>query len=129
MGGRGARSGTSKKGNPYGSQYHAILTVGNIKYVEKNTKSAETLMETMTKGRVYARVNNGEVKSIVYFDNEGKRSKQIDLADHYGISPHVHHGYLHDEDSPNGKPTKLTVEERAMVDTVLKNWEEYKRRQ
>lgn len=41
LGGRGASSGWSvdKNGNPknlYGSQYHALLTVGNIKFVSKN---------------------------------------------------------------------------------------------
>lgn len=54
MGGRGASSGTSKRGSPYGSQYHALMTAGNVKYVEKRNKSSETLMETMTSGRVYA---------------------------------------------------------------------------
>ena len=70
MGGRGASSGTSKAGNPYGSQYHAVMTVGNVKFVSKNTRQSEPLMETMTKGRVYAHVEGDDVKSIVYFDNE-----------------------------------------------------------
>ena len=98
MGGRGASSGWSvdKRGNPknpYGSQYRSVLTVGNVKYVQKNSKSSETLMETTTHGRVYAVVDRGEVKSVVYFDNQNKRSKQIDLADHHGMSPHTHIGY------------------------------------
>lgn len=126
MGGRGASSGISKYGNAYGSQYHSLLTVGNVKYVQKNSKSAETLMETMTSGRVYAVVDRGEVKSIVYFDNQNKRSKQIDLTDHHGISPHTHIGYLHNEDSPNGKPVRLSIDERKMVDRVLSDWEKYR---
>ena len=76
MGGRGASSGMSVKGNPYGSQYHALLTSGNVKFVSKNTRESETLMETMTRGRVYVHVEGDELQSIVYFDNEGKRSKQ-----------------------------------------------------
>ena len=48
MGGRGASSGISDYGNPYGSQYHALMTSGNIKFVEKNGPGAETLMDTMT---------------------------------------------------------------------------------
>lgn len=126
MGGRGASSGTSRAGNPYGSQYRSLLTAGNVKYVAKNSKSSETLMETMTHGRVYAIVDRGEVKSIAYFDNENKRSKQIDLADHHGISPHTHVGYLHNENSPNGKPIHLSAEERSMVDKVLSDWRKYK---
>ncbi|WP_208853615.1 hypothetical protein [Collinsella aerofaciens] len=83
-------------------------------------------METMTHGRVYAVVDRGEVKSVVYFDNQSKRSKQIDLADHHGMSPHTHVGYLHNEGSPNGKPMRLSTDERKMVDRVLSDWEQYK---
>ncbi|MEQ2957361.1 hypothetical protein [Slackia piriformis] len=87
MGGRGASSGTShyerKDGtvieNPYGSQYHSVMTSGNIKFVSKSSRRSEPLMETMTKGRVYAHVEGDDMKSIVYFDNENKRTKQIDL--------------------------------------------------
>lgn len=129
MGGRGASSGTSIKGNRYGSQYRAVLTVGNIKFIEKNSKSSETLMETMTAGRVYVVVDRGKPKSIVYFDAENKRSKQIDLVDHKGLNPHVHHGYLHNENSPNGQPTRLSMEQSRMIDRVLAQWEEYRRRQ
>lgn len=129
MGDRGASSGTSANGNKYGSQYHSVMTVGNIKFIEKNSKSSETLMETMTAGRVYVVVDRGEPKSIVYFDTENKRSKQIDLADHKGLNPHIHHGYLHNENSPNGQPTRLSTEQSRMVDRVLAQWEEYKRRQ
>lgn len=104
MNGRGASSGTSKAGNPYGSQYHSLLTASNVRFVSKNLRDSETLMETMTRGRVYAHVEGEEIKSIVYFDNENKRSKQIDI-DH----PHrplfkgvrVHHGYFHNENDSN----------------------------
>lgn len=125
MGGRGASSGTSKAGNPYGSQYRSLLTVGNVKFVQKNTPQSETLMETMTRGRVYAVIDgSGEVKSIVYFDNDNKRSKQIDITkSHAGMKPHTHHGYEHNElDSAKGA-ANLTTEERKMVERVLELWE------
>lgn len=56
MGGRGASSGISVKGKKYGSQYRTLLTVGNVKFIKKNDRQSEPLMETMTKGRVYATV-------------------------------------------------------------------------
>lgn len=122
MGGRGSSSGTSKNGNSYGSQYHAILTSGNIKFVEKNTRQSETLMETMTRGRVYVQVGGDDLKSIVYFDNNNMRSKQIDLDhSHFGSTPHVHEGYLHSEFRKN-----LSTDERKMVDRVMDIW--YNRR-
>lgn len=50
MGGRGASSGISNNGKPYGSEYTTLYQFGNIKFVRYNeTKSAKTPMETMTK--------------------------------------------------------------------------------
>lgn len=124
MGGRGASSGTSLLGNPYGSQYHTVLTVGNVAFVSKNARTSESLMETMTRGRVYAHVEGDDLKAIVYFDNEGKRSRQIDMDHvHLGVSPHAHDGYFHSEFRKN-----LTPDERAMVDRVVESWEQYKQR-
>lgn len=61
-----------------------FLKIGNIKFILQNkTSSAKTPMETMTKGRVYVLVVNkktgAKLKSITYYDNSLKRSKQIDL--------------------------------------------------
>lgn len=127
MGGRGASSGSSAYGNAYGTQYHTLLTYGNIKFVQKNNPDSETLMETMTPGRVYAVVGktNG-IQSIVYFDNKGKRSKQIDLMHpHQGLQPHTHHGYFHSENDSKSGAAHLTTEERKMVDRVLEQWQNH----
>ncbi|WP_295363723.1 hypothetical protein [uncultured Pseudoramibacter sp.] len=130
MGGRGASSGISEKGNKYGSQYNTIrgkdkkpLQVGNIKFVTKNNRQSETLMETMTKGRVYVTVGGDDLLSITYFDDNNKRKKTINLNHaHKGMQPHTHHGYEHNEnDSPKGA-SHLTAKERKMVERVLKIW-------
>ena len=77
MGGRGASSGMSKAGNTYGSQYQTVLVSGNIKIVETKAENSESLLETATRGRVYGLLNSkGNVGSIVYFDNKGKRAKR-----------------------------------------------------
>lgn len=137
VGGRGASSGTSKMGNSYGSQYHTVkgadgkpMVFGNIKFVQKNPGAKETLMETMTRGRVYVEVGaDGKPKRIVYFDIDNKRIKQIDLAhshkmgDGEKLRPHTHHGYEHNEnDSPKSKAAYLTTEEQALVDRVMRIW-------
>lgn len=128
MGGRGASSGMSEKGNPYGSQYHSSMTVGNVKFVSKNSRQSEPLMETMTSGRVYARVEGDDLKSIVYFDAENKRVKQIDIDhQHKGMRPHTHHGYDHSENDSAKGASRLTVEERDMVDRVSNLWNNRKR--
>ena len=129
MGGRGSSSGVSSSGNQYGSQYQTILKSGNIAFVSKNSRNSETLMETMTKGRVYVSVGGDELQSITYFDNKNKRTKSINLNHiHKGMQPHTHHGYLHNEnDGPKGA-SKLTSEEKKMVERVEKIWYNYKRK-
>lgn len=126
MGGRGASSGTSKQGNSYGSQYDTIHSVGNIKFVKKNSRDSETIMETMTQGRVYAVVGGSEVISVVYFDKNNKRNKQIDIdKPHNGVQPHTHYGYFHNENgSPKGA-SKPTTKEKKLVDMVIKEWENF----
>ncbi len=47
MGGRGASSGISDKGVPYGREYTSVLKSGNIKFVKKNDGAASAPLETM----------------------------------------------------------------------------------
>ena len=136
MGGRGASSGISKLskdgtrgGNRYGSQYKTILKERNIKFlVPRTLERPETLMETMTRGRVYVLMNHDatEPKSIVYFDSSNKRSKQIDLDDRHGGVAHVHRGYKHNEYNPRNLPTKLNDKEKRMVARVNSIWENHR---
>jgi hypothetical protein len=125
MGGRGASSGVSLKGKVYGSEYHSVYQSGNIKFIVSNSKTIPIPMETMTKGRVYVTIDKqtDKLKSISYYDNEGKRTKQIDL-DHYHSSkmPHTHHGYFHNENDSKKGFSNLTKEEKKMVERVNKLW-------
>lgn len=77
MGGRGASSGVSDKGKPYGSEYTTVYQSGNIKFVKQtNASNAKTPMETMTKGRIYVTLGkNNEPKSITRYSNNGLRKK------------------------------------------------------
>ena len=77
----------------------------------KNSNSAATPIETIASGKAHAAINRSEVKSVVHFDNQNKRSKQIHSADHHGITPHTHIGYLHGESSPKEKPVHLSAGE------------------
>ena len=125
MGGRGASSGTSLCGRKYGTEYHTVLKSGNIKFLKYNdSTSAKTPMETMTKGRVYVTVNGkDELVAITYYDNSGKRSKQIDLSKkHKGMMPHTHHGYKHNENDGDKGATNLTRKEKLMVERVNGLW-------
>ncbi|MDR2733781.1 MAG: hypothetical protein LBC99_03940 [Spirochaetota bacterium] len=114
----------------YGTEYRTVLEYKNIKFVVPLKEgSAPVPMETMSaaKDRVYAYVNNaGILKSIVFYDSEGKRARQIDLDHpHVGHKPHIHVGY-------DNKHTKeyipLTERDRAYIDTITKLWENYNER-
>ncbi len=128
MGGRGASSGMSVKGKPYGSEFRTLLKVGNIKFVKAVDGAQKTPMETMTRGRIYVTLNkNNNIKSITYYDVENKRTKQIDLdRPHDKVSPHTHHGYIHNENNSTKGYENLTTEEKKMVARVKRIW--YNRR-
>ena len=130
IGGRGASSGISNKGKPYGSEYTTLYQSGNIKFVRYNdTKSAKTPMETMTKGRIYATINElGKVLAITYYDKDNKRYKQIDV---YGKAhmingkpelPHTHKGYFHNEHGD----AVVSPKEKKMIDRILEIWDNRK---
>ena len=125
MGGRGASSGVSRKGKPYGTEFKTVYKSGNIKYVVSNEGSNTAPMETLTKGRIYVTVdkNTNNLKSITYYDKNNMRFKQIDLQHAHKVDgewtiPHTHLGYLHNEYGDR----KLTEKEQKMVDRVMKTW-------
>lgn len=124
MGGRGSSSGISVSGKPYGTEYRTVLQSGNIKFLKQNEGSSNAPLETMTKGRVYVTVNNNDtLKHISYYDKENKRTKTIDLnKSHKGMKPHTHHGYEHNKNDGVKGATRLTPEEKKMVERVRKLW-------
>lgn len=126
MGGRGASSGMSVKGKKYGTEYTTLLQVDNIKYVKYNdSNSVKAPMETMTKNRIYATIDsNNDVRYITFYDENGKRFKQIDVKGRPHIIngepklPHTHYGYEHDEYGTY----ELSAGETSLVEFVLSNW-------
>lgn len=126
MGGRGASSGISDKGKKYGTEYHSVLKVANVKFIVQNAKgSVKTPMETMTHGRVYVTIGgNGAPKSITFYDSNNKRYKQIDITgtphkiNGKYVLPHTHYGYIHDE---NGT-TELSARDRKRVERLVRYW-------
>lgn len=125
MGGRGASVGISKQGKKYGTEYKTLHKKGKVKYVTPTSGSANTPMETRSKGRIYATVNkHGNIKAISFYDRNNKRSRQIDLrgtphrVKGKAILPHVHKGYFHNEKGDRD----LTRKERKIVDRIKKTW-------
>lgn len=127
--------GKSKTGKeaPYGTEFKTVLKSGNIKFIKYKGHGESTNPRiTKTRGRVYVTVNkNDTLKSIIYFDNKNKRKKQIDLDHpHKGLELHVHHGYNHIEyETSKRGATRLTPQEKRMVERVQKLWYDYLNRQ
>ncbi|MCD8368269.1 MAG: hypothetical protein LUC48_09655 [Clostridiales bacterium] len=114
MGGRGAASGNGK--HPYGTEFQSLLEYENIKFVKQTSgRNAKDPLETQTKGRVYVTVNaRGELNSINFYDDSGRREKSINLSGHgEGKDIHVHLGYYHSENGerpPN--PSEIAIVEK-----------------
>lgn len=128
MGGRGASSGFSfdKNGKPmnkYGSQYHTVLESGNIKFVTKNTRESETLMETMTAGRVYVEVGGKDLLRIVFFDKDNKRNHVIE-RDKRTDEWHVHNGYFHSEKGVS-RHEPLSDDDKRTLAEIKNLWYKY----
>ena len=128
MGGRGASSGISVRGKPYGSEYHTVLESGNIKFLIHKDGSAKAPLETMTQGRVYVTIGSDDkLRYITFYDKENKRFKQIDLTgkphriDDEPIIPHTHLGYEHSEKGT----TKPSDEEWEIIERVNKIWKHH----
>lgn len=124
MGGRGASSGMSydkygKPKNKYGTQYHTLLEKDNIKFVSKNTRSSEALMETMTQGRVYVEVGGEDLLRIIQFDENNKRNYVLE-RDKRTDEWHAHKGYLHSEKGL--KHEKITKNDKKIIEKVQKIW-------
>ena len=128
MGGRGSSSGLSvdKNGNPrntYGSQYHTIFQDGDIKFVTKNTRQSETLMETRTTGRVYVEVGGKDLLRIVFFDEDNKRNHVIE-RDKRTDKWHVHNGYHHSEYGES-QHDPLSDNDKRMLEKIKNLWYKY----
>lgn len=120
MGGRGSSSGFSVKGKPYGSQYNLVLEADNIKFVSKATRQSETLMETMTPGRIYVETGGNDLLRIIRFAGDNKRNYVIERDKRTG-EWHVHKGYEHTEYSEKHRDT-LTDEDKKLLAKVKALW-------
>ena len=120
MGGRGASSGMSEKGNPYGSQYHTLLEHENIKFVANRIKNYEPLLETMSKGRTYVQVGGEDIVRVEFMDKDNKRYKVIE-KDKKNKTWHMHHGYFHTEESEK-MHEPLSRQDKDFLDKISKIW-------
>lgn len=120
MGGNGASSGMSKKGNKYGTQFHTLLEVDNIKFVSKNERESESLLETMTSGRIYVEVGGEDLLRIIQFDENNKRNHVIE-RDKRTDKWHAHNGYYHAEKG-KARHEALNEKDEKLLEKVKSVW-------
>lgn len=128
MGSEGAASGIDpypgRNGalTTYGSEFQTLLVDGNVKFVTTRNphESVRTPKETRSPGRVYVTITEkGKVQSITSYDQQGKKSVQIDIwHPHGGMQPHAH-----DRDD-HTKARSLTQYEQLLLKYALKKWSE-----
>ncbi len=79
--------------------------------MEANDRHSESLFETQTKGRVYAVVGGNDILKVIYYDNQNKRTKQIDLNHvNKGMKPHSPNEYNHNENDSIKGASNLTTD-------------------
>lgn len=136
MGGRGSRFGRYTwrgEEHEYGDEFDTIFAAGDIKFIKPHRAgSVYTPMETRTPGRIYAVIGTQQqVKSIILFGNDGRRTAQIDLSgqahviDGVATSPHTHLGYFHDENGTRAP----TPAEQALIDKITQLWHNWRSRE
>jgi len=132
MGGRGASSGKTYefdgKWLNYGDEFKTLFCIDNIKFIIKKEGSTTAPIETLSflQNRIYVTINDrNQIKTITFYDNVGKRNREIHLKPHGKLGKHVHIGY--DPDHKKEKPIELTDKEDALVKRIEMYWEEYKK--
>lgn len=95
----------------------------SIDFEEPEEDDSEKVNERERTGNAYNLDEYDELVAITYYDNAGKRTKQIDLNHmHNKMQPHTHHGYFHNENDGKKGAARLIDKERRMVDKVKEFW-------
>lgn len=147
MGGRGAASAAANNSKykyrgkewEYGQEYTTVFEHDNIKYVKRNEGAASTPLETSVDpirkpdGRIYVTISSdNKVRYISFYDENGLKTKTLDLNDHYHYNKdktinytknHAHFGRNHNELGDDF----LTKEERTLAAKIMRNWRKFQR--
>lgn len=106
-----------------GQHYKSIGTLRgdiNVKVIIQDSKSVKAPEFSHTPGRIYAVVKEGQLKHLVYYDENHMQSVNIDLAHpHKGVQPHRHE-YLSHNKNDSGIPP--TAAEEALIKKIKKEF-------
>lgn len=101
-----------------GETYRTIGGFDNLRVLIKEKGSVKAPEFSHTENRIYAVVQKGVLKHLVYYDEKHRQAVSIDLTHpHHGVQPHKH---LYLDHSDKGIP--ISTEEQRLVERVRKEF-------
>ncbi|MBR1580160.1 MAG: hypothetical protein IJ668_06650 [Selenomonadaceae bacterium] len=101
-----------------GQTYRTIGGFDNLRVLIKEKGSVKAPEFSHTENRIYAVVQKGVLKHLVYYDEKHRQAVSIDLThSHHGVQPHKH---IYLDHSDKGIP--ISAEEQRLVDRVKKEF-------
>ena len=95
-----------------GRIYRKVGMVGNIKVLVQTSGSVKAPEYSHTANRIYAIVQNGEVKHLAYYDKDHHQAACIDFGHpHDGLRPHKHLYMNHKK----GEGVNLNSKDRKLI--------------
>lgn len=112
MGGRGAFVSVDHKDFTFVEGGQTYIKVGEVNGVElivrKDNLSVKAPKYSHSANRVYATLQNGELKHLSFYDENHKQVKTIDFMHEHGtnhVKPHVHYNLQHVKDESGTPPS------------------------
>ena len=94
-----------------GQTYFSIGEKFGVKVLVRPNTSVKAPEYSHTEDRIYAIVQNGELKHLTFYDQNHKQVESIDFGHtHKGLVPHVHYNLNHDTKLPGIPPIKEHLE-------------------
>lgn len=116
----------------YGDEYRTEVEFKdlNVKVIiNKLEDTARFPQDSATPNRIYAipldNDPNKPLKSFAFYDEQGRKYKQIDRQDHIideeRVNPHTHYGYYHNE----GGDDFVSKDDLKLIEKIEKRWYNY----
>lgn len=101
-----------------GITYHSIGEIENVKVLVRDKGASKAPEFSHTENRVYAIIQNGELKHLAWYDENHNQSICIDfLHPHDGLKPHKHLYLNH-----SGKGIPITEEELILANKIRRRF-------
>lgn len=101
-----------------GKTYSSIGEVDGVKVLVRDKGSSKAPEFSHTENRIYAVIQNGELKHLTWYDENHNQSVSIDfLHPHKGVQPHKHFYLDH-----SGPGIPITKEELALANKIRRRF-------